>query len=172
HSQLNSIISRDAVEVFLDLSWGGSYKGRIHILLSPDTPLARHFKILCTGEAGPTYAGTTLLEVGNKGNTDREWIKGGDYSTSQHTGLTAPLINHRPKIYKRRNTSGAVKVVFYVNAGYKITEFKITTGRGNRFNCWPIVGLVQQGLDLLKEAAKQVDICSVVIEDSGVILPL
>lgn len=48
--------------VFLDLAWRGEVHGRVYIRLNLLVPLARQFLLLCSGQQGPSYAGTSLLK--------------------------------------------------------------------------------------------------------------
>ena len=156
----------------MDLAWDGSFKGRIHILLSPDTPLAKQFRILCTGQLGPTYAHTKFFNYGDL-NQYNEFMTGGDYEYNDGSGGKAVVeeIDVHAAIYKREGTAG---VVWAPTAGDDgAAQFNINTGSGcNRvLSC--IFGEVEDGTDILKDAIKRLQsVTDVEIMDCGLVLPL
>ena len=79
-------------EVFLDLAWGGTTRGRVHITLSPDTPEGRQFVLLCTGQCGPSFKNTNFYKVQNRGGSC-EKVYGGDYECNNGRGGTALVEN-------------------------------------------------------------------------------
>lgn len=172
-SDLIGTLNNGSVVVFMDLAWNGSTRGRIHILLSPATPLGQHFRILCSGDLGPSYAHSKFLKVVDKGNAN-ERVKGGDYEHNDGSG-GAPLtrgLNMHEKIYERKFVAGIVWARYDVTDGPKSAQFVIGTGKGNNADVQNVFGQVQEGLDVVREAARQGDIGDVTITDCGIVLPL
>ena len=162
------------METFLDLAWGGDFKERIHILLSPNTPLARHFKLLCTGGKGPTYAHTKIFEIKGEGQPS-EAIWGGDYQNNNGTGGAAvlPGLNENHPKYERKEERGAVGS-FHGKPNAEMAKFFIITGPGSSLPKKNIFGKVQEGFDTLDGAAERLrkGFKDVEIIDCGVALPL
>ncbi|XP_069187231.1 uncharacterized protein [Procambarus clarkii] len=72
-SEVVGVLEPSCTLAFLDLGWAGSTRGRVTIRLTPDTPLARQFVLLCTGQRGHTYRNTKLLRVWGKGQSGSGW---------------------------------------------------------------------------------------------------
>ncbi|KAK7068290.1 hypothetical protein SK128_009338 [Halocaridina rubra] len=173
HSDVVDSLNTDSIVAFLDLEWDGSVRGRVHINLSPDTPLAKHFWTLCTGHLGPSYALTKFLSVKNKGHQTSERVEGGDYENNNGTG-GAPLfagLKVKDDIYERRKVVGRVTANHGVNDGPKSAQFRIYTGTKEGKTAEGIYGHVQDGLDVVREAVKLNDVSKVTIVDCGVVLP-
>ncbi|XP_069192243.1 uncharacterized protein [Procambarus clarkii] len=105
-SEVVGVLEPSCTLAFLDLGWAGSTRGRVTIRLTPDTPLARQFVLLCTGQRGHTYRNTKLLWVGGKGQPG-EWVKGGDYESNDGAG-GAPLLPDLQGQYRGSRRAGAV----------------------------------------------------------------
>ncbi|KAK7015541.1 hypothetical protein SK128_028107 [Halocaridina rubra] len=172
-SSLIETLDTDTTTVFFDLSWEGQTQGRMFIQLAPSTPLAKHFRTLCTGDLGPSYLNTSILAVDNAGQSPT-FVYGGDYSKNDGTG-GAPLftgLDPWDNIYYRRPKSGAVSARFWDKNGPNIAQFAIKTSNvNNKLYARAVFGQVSEGLELINLAAKQNDIRQVKIEDCGVILP-
>ncbi|XP_069193473.1 uncharacterized protein [Procambarus clarkii] len=109
---------------FLDLGWAGSTRGRVTIQLTPDTPLARQFVLLCTGQRGHTYRNTKLLRVVNKGEPG-ECVGGGDYESNDGEG-GAPLLPELQGQYRWSSRAGTV-LCWLAPGGPKSAQFTINT---------------------------------------------
>ncbi|XP_042206161.1 peptidyl-prolyl cis-trans isomerase CYP18-4-like [Homarus americanus] len=154
--------------VFLDLGWAGSTRGRVHIRLSPDTPLGRQFTLLCTGQRGHTYANTNLLEVCNKGS-EREYVLGGDYQYNDGRG-GASLLPDLQGDYRGSGSAGDVRWCYDDDA--RGAQFIIFT-RDHRSLSFPVVfGQVESGLEVVKAAANHSNIREVTVVDCGVVLTI
>nr|XP_045619570.1 peptidyl-prolyl cis-trans isomerase H-like [Procambarus clarkii] len=155
---------------FLDLGWAGSTRGRVTIRLTPDTPLARQFVLLCTGQRGHTYRNTKLLGVMNKGQ-QWEYVVGGDYESNDGKG-GAPLLPHLQGQYWESGRAGTVACA-WPRALDKRAQFIITTRErqdGLKFS--GVFGEVVSGLDVVRAAVNHTDIREVTVVDCGVVLPL
>ncbi|XP_050731553.1 uncharacterized protein LOC127006090 isoform X2 [Eriocheir sinensis] len=149
--------------VFLDLSWLGCAPRRVHIHLSPDTPRGQQFILLCTGQRGPSYCGSRLFSVRNKGRPG-EGVEGGDYKSNDGKGDCVLLPGLDKSEYR---SSGRAGVVW----GYRGGLFGITTrdcqDGGVRSH---VFGEVVEGLHVVAEAAQHSDIKEVTVMDCGVVL--
>ncbi|XP_069193148.1 peptidyl-prolyl cis-trans isomerase-like [Procambarus clarkii] len=155
---------------FLDLGWAGSTRGRVTIRLTPDTPLARQFVLLCTGQRGHTYRNTKLLWVGYKGQPG-ECVVGGDYERNDGMG-GAPLLPDLQGQYRESGRAGAVRAR-WGPWGPRCAQFIITTRDRQDGVQWPYVfGDVVSGLDVVRAAVNHSDITEVTVVDCGVGLPL
>ncbi|XP_066961051.1 uncharacterized protein [Macrobrachium rosenbergii] len=185
HENLLKSLQRPPVTAFLDLSWEERLQGRVYIELASDTALGQHFKLLCTGELGPSYASSRFLQVVDKGDPVYESVIGGDYEFNNGRG-GRPLwngIDMQEEIYAHKGAEGIVWAAFEVSDGPKSAQFGITTGSAidpercrllgedvKRYKA--VFGEVKSGLHVVREAAELPDIKSVTISDCGVVLPI
>ena len=174
HSDVISCIeNREDTVAFLDLAWDGSFKGRIHIRLSPDTPLAKQFRILCTGQLGPTYAHTKFIAYGNFEKIN-EFIRGGDYEYNDGKGGKSVVqgIDLDEPVYSRKSRAGGV----WANKNVvrdRGAQFNITTGLAFNWDCLRVFGQVEDGMDVLEDAIiRMQSVKDIEIMDCGVVLPL
>ncbi|XP_069193346.1 peptidyl-prolyl cis-trans isomerase-like [Procambarus clarkii] len=166
-SEVVGVLEPSRTVAFLDLGWAGSTRGRVTIRLTPDTPLARQFVLLCTGQRGHTYRNTKLLRVVKKGQLG-EWVVGGDYESNDGEG-GAPLLADLQGQYQRSGRAGAVWSWW----DHRSAQFNITTRDRQGGHQWPCVfGDVVSGLDVVMAAVNHSDITEVTVVDCGVVLPL
>lgn len=155
--------------VFLDLCWPASMHQRVIIRLSPDTPMARQFVLLCSGERGPSYANTRLWGVGDKGLPgERLWF--GDYENNDGTGGAALLPNLSKGKYQKSASAGALWGTWQWGGRTRGAQFGITT-RDRVGGVWSdVFGEVVEGMNCLRAAINHSDITEVIVVDCGVIL--
>ncbi|XP_069192262.1 uncharacterized protein [Procambarus clarkii] len=169
-SEVVGVLDPSCTLVFLDLGWARSTRGRVTIRLIPDTPLARQFVLLCTGQRGHTYRNTKLLRVVNKGQPG-EWVKGGDYESNDGKG-GAPMLPDLQGRYRRSGQAGAVRALGGPG-GSRCAQFVITTKDLPDGVQWSnVFGDVVSGLDVVRAAVNHSDITEVIVVDCGVVLPL
>ncbi|XP_069182310.1 peptidyl-prolyl cis-trans isomerase-like [Procambarus clarkii] len=169
-SEVVGVLEPSCTLAFLDLGWAGSTRGRVTIRLTPDTPLARQFVLLCTGQRGHTYRNTKLLNVKYKGGPG-EYVGGGDYESNDGKG-GAPLL---PDLQGQYRESGQAGVVCAIGGpeGSRCAQFGITTRDRQGGRQWPYVfGDVVNGLDVVRAAVNHSNIREVTVVDCGVVLPL
>ncbi|XP_069193622.1 peptidyl-prolyl cis-trans isomerase 3-like [Procambarus clarkii] len=169
-SEVVGMLEPSCTLAFLDLGWAGSTRGRVTIRLTPDTPLARQFVLLCTGQRGHTYRNTKLLWVECKG-VPEERVVGGDYESNDGEG-GAPLLPDLQGQYRRSGRAGAVWARWRLG-GPKSAQFGIATRGLQVGRQWShFFGDVVSGLDVVKAAVNHSDITEVTVVDCGVVLPL
>ncbi|XP_045599942.1 tripartite motif-containing protein 59 [Procambarus clarkii] len=165
-SEVVGVLDPSCTLAFLDLWWAGSKRGRVTIRLTPDTPLARQFVLLCTGQRGHTYLNTKLLRVVAKGRPG-EWVWGGDYESNDGRG-GAPLLPHLEGQYRESGRAGAVWCGLLPTARFSILTRDCQDG-----DEWSrVFGDVVSGLEVLRAAVNHSDIREVFVMDCGVVLPL
>ncbi|MPC55259.1 Peptidyl-prolyl cis-trans isomerase [Portunus trituberculatus] len=157
-------------EAFLDLAWPGSAARRVVVSLVRDTPLGRHFVLLCSGQRGACYANTRLFEVPGVG-WPGECVWGGDYEANGGTGGAALLPDLDHYEYWRSGKVGAVSWPGWCSevdgAQFSITTREWHPGAGV-FN---VFGEVVRGLNVVQEAAQHRPITEVTVVQCGVLLP-
>ncbi|XP_069193100.1 uncharacterized protein [Procambarus clarkii] len=169
-SEVVGVLEPSCTLAFLDLGWAGSTRGRVTIRLTPDTPLARQFVLLCTGQRGHTYCNTKLLQVWHKGEP-RECVGGGDYESNDGKG-EAPLLPDLQGQYRESSRAGAVWSRWGPR-GSRSAQFIITTRDRQDGHQWPdVIGDVVSGLDVVRATVNHSDITEVTVVDCGVVLPL
>lgn len=158
---------------FLDLSWGGSHRGRVYVRLTGDTQRGRQFVRLCTGETGSCFRSTRFHRVWWK-NLPGEHIWTGDYKKNDGSGdqtlvqddkewQTPTQIGRQCPIYE-----GLVAGRY--EKDYISSIFRIYTREAKDVDEEAAFGQVEFGLDVVKEATKLKDITNVTIEDCGIVL--
>ncbi|XP_069180664.1 uncharacterized protein [Procambarus clarkii] len=156
-SDVVGVLDPSCTLAFLDLEWAGSTRGRVTIRLTPDTPLARQFVLLCTGQRGHTFRNTKLLGVENKGRPG-ECVKGGDYESNDGEG-GAPLLPDLQGQYRESGQAGAVWSGCWSLGRPTSAQFIITTRDLQAGPQWPYVfGDVVCGLDVVRAAVNHSDI--------------
>ncbi|XP_069193502.1 tripartite motif-containing protein 5-like isoform X1 [Procambarus clarkii] len=169
-SEVVGVLEPSCTLAFLDLGWAGSTRGRVTIRLTPDTPLARQFVLLCTGQRGHTYRNTKLLEVWDQGQPG-EWVEGGDYESNDGEG-GAPLLPDLQGQYRESGQAGAVWARWRPGDP-RSAQFTITTRDRQDGYLWShVFGDVVSGLDVVRAAVNHSDIREVTVVDCGVVLPL
>ncbi|XP_069180709.1 peptidyl-prolyl cis-trans isomerase-like [Procambarus clarkii] len=171
-SDVVGVLDPSCTLAFLDLGWAGSTRGRVTIRLTPDTPLARQFVLLCTGQRGHTYRNTKLLGVVYKGHPG-EHVVGGDYESNDGKG-GAPLLPDLQGQYRQSGQAGAVRSGCWpLGEGLRSAQFVIITRDLQAGQQWPgVFGDVVSGLDVVRAAVNHSDITEVTVVDCGVVLPL
>ncbi|XP_069192277.1 uncharacterized protein [Procambarus clarkii] len=169
-SEVVGVLDPSCTLAFLDLGWAGSTRGRVTIRLTPDTPLARQFVLLCTGQRGHTYRNTKLLWLGFRGNPG-QCVEGGDYESNNGWG-GAPLLPDLMGQYRESGQAGAVWARYGLG-GPQSAQFGITTWEHEDGRCrLNVFGDVVSGLDVVKAAVNHRHIKEVTVVDCGVVLPL
>ncbi|ROT70858.1 hypothetical protein C7M84_010826 [Penaeus vannamei] len=88
YEDVRNLVDDTCIRTFLELSWAGKVQGRVTIRLLNATCRCLQFFYLCTGERGPSYANTRLLETEARGQSgERVW--GGDYQNNDGSGGAA-----------------------------------------------------------------------------------
>lgn len=170
-SQLLKLLDTNSTEVFMDLAWEGFTRGRVYILLAPDSSYVRQFRMLCTGDLGQSYAHSNFSSVGAKNNPG-EYIIAGDYDGQGATPIIEGL-GQDDNLIKLQDVTGIVWINDDLSAeGPRSAAFGITTGTGQPNLITTMIGQVQDGLEVIKEAVQVNDISQVEIIDSGVVLPI
>ncbi|XP_069936277.1 peptidyl-prolyl cis-trans isomerase-like isoform X1 [Cherax quadricarinatus] len=159
--------------VFLDLTWPGSTRGRLHIQLNTDTSLARQFMLLCTGQhpSGSSFLNTKLLEVTKKGEPG-ECVRGGDYQYNNGRGGQPLLAHQRYQKYQESGSAGAVWSWSVPWRSYSAQFVISTRDRTDRDKWSNVFGEVVSGLDVVRAAVNHSDITEVTVVDCGVVLTL
>ncbi|KAK3872180.1 hypothetical protein Pcinc_022731 [Petrolisthes cinctipes] len=139
---------------FLDMAWSGRRK-RVYIQVNTNTTEGRQFVDLCTGQRGSSFLNTQLTRVWNKGKAG-ECVFGGNYDS----GVNRMLLSDG---YCDEGT------VMFMSHTDKSGEFIISTnGQCQKFGIE--VGLVWDGLKVLREAVQLSDITQVTVVDCGVMV--
>ncbi|XP_069193773.1 tripartite motif-containing protein 5-like [Procambarus clarkii] len=169
-SEVVGVLESSCTLAFLDLGWAGSTRGRVTIRLTPDTPLARQFVLLCTGQRGHTYRNTKLLQVWRKGQPG-ECVGGGDYESNDGEG-GAPLLPDLQGQYRKSARAGAVLARWSPESPRSAQFIIITRDRQDGVHWSCVFGDVVSGLDVVRAAVNHSDITEVTVVDCGVVLPL
>lgn len=170
HSDVLRLVDTSSRMAFLKLGVVGSTLGRIHIRLAPNTHAAEQFSFLCTGEMGPSYANTRILEVREKGH-EKEYVACGDYEMNNGSGGQAMIAGlGDTEQYNGQWLAGTVWGFLLWNA--VAAQFCILTKDNPGIAlCSPSFGMVEEGLHVLTEAIRHYhNIRDVFIVDCGMVL--
>lgn len=171
YREVRQLLDETCVRVFLELSWAGQTQGRVCIKLLNTAPRTRQFFFLCSGERGPSYSGTHLLEVESRGGPgERLWA--GDYERDDGSGGAALPGLTMGNLNVQTVTAGLVAGFCYGDDHRKPAHFVIYN------NDCPVkyeecpIGRVEYGLEVVRAAAKLANIQEAVISDCGIVLSL
>ena len=158
--------------VFLELSWAGQVQGNACIRLTNTATRTRHFFYLCSGELGPSYANTCLLEVESRGQPgERVW--GGDYQANNGTGGAALQGFTMGELTTQPVTAGLVATFCYGGDDHRKPSHFVVHN-----NDYPVtyeecpVGVVDKGLDLFRSVVKLSNVRDAIVSDCGLVLPV
>ncbi|XP_063601353.1 uncharacterized protein LOC134777420 [Penaeus indicus] len=155
--------------VFLDLAWPGSLPCRVYIRIIRDTPMAKQFVLLCTGELGPSYTNSRFFGVVCKG-LPGERIVGGDYEFNDGNG-GATLIPGLTRSGDYNEFCSVGDVGGWVSDNSRAAQFTITTKKSLFPYIDPrVFGKVEKGLKVAKAAAKCRNIKTVMVVDCGIVI--
>ncbi|KAK3877799.1 hypothetical protein Pcinc_017529 [Petrolisthes cinctipes] len=154
-SEIIKTLNPKSTITFLDMAGEGLTRGRVYIRVSRDRPQARQFVGLCTGQPGSSFLNTRLNRVVNKGE-QKECVFGGNYNSND---------NRVNGLYT------FVGTVSFKSHSEKSGEFGICTNSGYK-SVGDVIGYVESGLEVLKEAVQLNDITQVTVVDCGVVVPL
>ncbi|XP_068223839.1 E3 ubiquitin-protein ligase TRIM21-like [Palaemon carinicauda] len=161
---------------FLELAAEERTIKRLYIRLSPFTKFGQHFVALCTGEMGPSYANTIVLDVMRKDSPTGERVLFGDYENNDGSGGKAlmPGLNWSEWVkgtYISPAVAGAVGSV--LGTEENAAQFVILTKSCSGQNLGGCFGVVEEGLDHLNETVSLYsNIRDVYIKDCGVVVNL
>ncbi|KAK3890042.1 hypothetical protein Pcinc_005957 [Petrolisthes cinctipes] len=154
-SEIIKTLNPKSTITFLDMAWEGLTRGRVYIEVNEDTTDARQFVGLCTGQPGSSFLNTRLNRVWDKGGKE-ECVYGGNYNFNDEL----------EDFYD--NQEGDVT---FKSHSEKSGEFGINTNIKDR-SLGDVIGQVESGLEVLKEAVQLNDITQVTVVDCGVVVPL
>nr|XP_053652565.1 uncharacterized protein LOC128702359 isoform X1 [Cherax quadricarinatus] len=158
--------------VFINLSWGGSTRGRVYIRLTGDTVRGRQFLKLCTGEMGPSFCNTNFHRVWWKGYPG-ESIWGGDFEHGDGSGevtFTSGLDSEQTTALSRSVPIIAGLVAGRYEKKNTSSIFRIYTMDSKNCVEEAAFGQVEFGLDVIQNAVKHSNISDVVISDCGIVM--
>lgn len=170
HNKVIGLLDPSSTLAFLDLAWPGMPSQRLHIRMGANNLWSTQFVLLCTGEWGPTYVNTKILEVERK-DKPGECLVGGDYENNNGSGGSSIMSElERDGHSWLPDTTGAV-VARWGNDNHRGAQFGIRTRDYTVLTVPTAIGFVESGLDILKAAVSLPDISSVTIVDCGVVIP-
>ncbi|XP_064122800.1 uncharacterized protein LOC135227000 [Macrobrachium nipponense] len=163
---------------FLDLSNARTDLGRLYIKIFPQSMRGRQFHVLCTGEMGPSYANTRILEVCNKGHEKLESLRCGDYEYDNGTGgkVLVPFITEAVPFMPNDATHKQTSALSGSLTGIgrcegKAGQFKIYMRHDNNRTVNTAFARVQSGMNILHKAiVRHPNIAEVFIKECGVVL--
>ncbi|KAK7081153.1 hypothetical protein SK128_006549 [Halocaridina rubra] len=167
---VRNMVDATCMRTFFEFSWEGKNQGKVQIKLLNLASRTKQFFFLCSGERGPSYANTRLLEVENRSQPG-EHIWGGDYESNDGTGGAALPGLTMGGLHSQSVTAGLVAGFCYAD-DRKPAHFTIYN------NDHPVayeecpIGQVERGIEITRTAARVPNIQDVIISDCGLILSL
>ncbi|XP_045587033.1 E3 ubiquitin-protein ligase TRIM65 [Procambarus clarkii] len=177
HNHLMSVLDAASTLVFLDLmwentlgAWDSAPGGRVYIRLSNTTtnPWAQQFLALCTGQHGPTYANTCFIGVFR--HAHEEGVLAGDYEHNDGNGGAALQQGLMSAQCSGKWTEGTV--TGRKESHQTAAQFYIITRIHTAGVKQAVLGQVESGLGVVRQAVCMREIRQVKIVDCGVVLPL
>lgn len=170
YHDVRNMVDETCMRTFLELSWGGQIQGRVQIKLSNMASRTRQFFYLCSGERGPSYANTRLLEVENRGRPG-EHIWGGDYERNNGSGgLSLPGLTMGD--LNSQSVAAGLVASFCYGDDHKPSHFTIYNNDNPiAYEECPI-GQVECGIELTRAAARLPNIQDVTVSNCGLVISL
>ncbi|XP_064096622.1 uncharacterized protein LOC135208413 isoform X1 [Macrobrachium nipponense] len=161
HSEIVNCSGEASTVAFFDLEWDGSTKGRIHIMMPSNTPLAQHFRAVCTGELGLTYINRKLVRVSDTTISCESYDDSSTIGSLSHLGH----IDLNGDLYKCVPETGTI----WMNTD---GSFYILTGSVDSNWYFRVFGKVKDENLMLSKVAKrsQNGFNDIKIVESGVVL--
>ncbi|XP_066941715.1 uncharacterized protein [Macrobrachium rosenbergii] len=179
--KFESLMEKFSRRTFLVLGVDGKHLGKVIITVLDKGNLARNFHHMCAGDVGPSYANSPVLGVHSKGEAG-ESIYAGEYTVKGRTSrdAVAPSVDWRAETQRVIYEEAPLKagdVVGCTMGGsvllnpYFISHFNIVIKDGSSSSSRYRFGVVEEGLDVLREAIlRGPDIQKVKIVDCGHII--
>ncbi|XP_066972004.1 uncharacterized protein [Macrobrachium rosenbergii] len=166
HSEIVSCSGKASTAAFFDLELDCSTKGRFHILMPSNTPLAQHFRAVCTGELGPTYINKKFVsarDTFDRAISCESYFDNSTIGSLNHLGR----INLSDDLYRCVPETGAI----WMN---KDGTFHIITGSVDGSRYARVFGKVKDEISMLREVATQIlnGFKDIKIVESGVVLQI
>ncbi|KAK7074511.1 hypothetical protein SK128_005345 [Halocaridina rubra] len=167
YERVREMIGVAGALAFFKLSWHDNKGGFIYIRIGEYSRRADNFLLLCTGEHGPSYAGSTFQNIYYIGRCG-EYIEAGDYEKNDGTG-GLPLLEELEYAEQVKQTITCGTVAGKDRHKKTASMFRIYTkdspGYFDR-----IFAHIESGFDVMREAVKQKTIGEVMIRECGVVL--
>lgn len=147
--------------MFLDITIGGAYRGRLVLLLYADTvpKTAENFRALCTGEKGLASTGQPLHYKGSSFHRVIKgfMIQGGDFTNGDGTGGESIYGDKfADENFKIKHTTGGLLSMANAGPGTNGSQFFITSGPTGHLDGKHVVfGRVLEGFDTVFRAIEE-----------------
>lgn len=170
---MTSCIDNGSALTFLDLSWGGQFRGRVYIRMTGKTTRGLQFVMLCTGEKGPSFLNSHFHRIWWKG-LPGEHIWGGDVDKGDGSGGMSLIgnVDGNAKLaescWKMPITAGLVAGRYETKNASSI--FRIYTKDAKDAEEEAAFGRVEYGLQFIDAAVNWNNIKDVVVSDCGVVI--
>ena len=158
----------------MDVSWSDNY-GRLVFRMSNDSPRAKQFLLICTGEKGVTYKGSRFYKLQNEGHPG-EILCGGEMQ-SNNDNESNEAQSHLVEgiedggIYYRNLTRGVLAGPRY-NMSDKALVFGVCTKDHKESKFRTAFGEIEEGMALLSLACQHSPLTDIVVKESGIMIPL
>ncbi|XP_069170684.1 uncharacterized protein [Procambarus clarkii] len=169
YGRVRSLVEASSALTFLQLAWGSTITSRIYIRLRSQTQRSHNFLLLCTGERGFTYRGSHFLQAHWLGRCG-EYVECGDYELDNGSG-GAPLVDALEYDGELKQPIECGVVSARSRATKTASMFKIYTRDSPGYFDKGVFGMVETGMDVMREALTQKDIMNVEVWDCGVVIP-
>ncbi|XP_066957680.1 uncharacterized protein [Macrobrachium rosenbergii] len=157
-------------EVFMDLTYGDCYLGKVYIRLWGHLRRAHNFLALCLGSLGPSYAGGHFKS--SHKDEAKERICGCVYKTTDGSTSTKGVMGNLEWDGKFAGKSAEGRVVGTSGGkGEMDALFSIYTKVDHTASCYCPFGDVSAGLDVVQRAVECSPATSVMVSRCGVVVP-
>lgn len=170
YERVLELADEDAIIVFFEVWWGGSMRGRVYVVLLDNEGRTQQFKALCTGQCGPSYAGTCFLEVERRYNSVQVW--GGDYEKNDGSGGAALPGMVRGRKNNQDVVAGLVAGYYFNGYGqdHNPSQFGIYINDLPGYIEMSSMGRVVSGLEIMASVANLENVRDAFISESGLLL--
>ncbi|XP_064106680.1 uncharacterized protein LOC135215666 [Macrobrachium nipponense] len=164
-------IPLDSPHVFFEISFDGEDRGHVYVRMFGDTPRSRQTVLLCSGEMGPSYKNTCFYKAAHYRN-GCYLISGGDYENNDGSGghaIVDGIISGEPYLHE---VIAGLFVSWPSHEYWHLGSFDIYLNDTPGIYDHSAHGAVEEGLEILKEAALVTPVTRTCVSDCGLVVPI
>ncbi|KAK7041981.1 hypothetical protein SK128_018293 [Halocaridina rubra] len=171
YESIREMVPQQDASAFMDLGWGGETFGRVYMRMYGDTPRAKQFLALCSGEMGPSYRGTHFFDAFRVGEPG-EIIRGGDYENDDGTGGVAIVEDIEVGGVYLQDAIEGLLVGAHTRQPERLSVFGII------LKAYPFrktdtgFGVITNGIGTLKSVSRHKPITDVAVVNCGLAIPI
>lgn len=167
---VRGLVPIESPTVFLEVGWGGEIKGHVYVRMFGNTPRSRQTTFLCSGEKGPSYRNTCFYESAKEAD-GAHLLRGGDYENNDGTGGRAIVDDIISGGCYLHEVKAGLFVSWSFREQWRLGSFDVYLNDVPGLHDYSAHGIVEKGLEILKEAAEIMPVTDATVMDCGLVIP-